>query len=158
MGLINNFYFKVRSRFSYSCPLIYNFCEKHKLFCKFIFAGCLSGGLDLLILFLLHGVFGLALVLSTSIAFIFSFLSSFTLQKVWTFRNFERDKVWRQLVIYFFDAFFGLNLNALLMHILVNRLGLWYILAQILVNLLIGLINFLVYHFIIFKKNHENTI
>jgi len=158
MRFINSFYFKIRNGFSCSCPVFYNFCEKRKSFFKFILAGCVSGGLDLIVLFLLYDVFDFGLVLSTSIAFIFSFISSFILQKIWTFRNLGQKKVLLQLATYFLNAFLCLNLNGFLMHFLVNKFGLWYLLAQLMVNFIIGFINFLVYKFIIFKKKkNENT-
>ncbi|MCX6797928.1 MAG: GtrA family protein, partial [Candidatus Falkowbacteria bacterium] len=115
-------------------------------------AGCFSGGTDLVALFVLHGLFKLELVFSTSVAFVLSFLISFTLQKFWTFRNNNQARLAHQLGLYILTAFIGLNINGASMHVLVNSLGVWYLLAQLIVNLFLGIINFVVYKFIIFKK------
>lgn len=152
MSLIDNLYFKFRNRFSFSCPVIYFFCEKRKSFIKFFLAGCFSGALDILFLFILHGLFQVKIVLATTLAFIFSFIISFFLQKRWTFRELDHKYTPRQAPVYLANTFLGLNLNGILMHLLVNRFGFWYILSQMAVNLTIGLYNFLVYKYLIFRK------
>jgi len=43
------------------------------------------------------------------------------------------------------------------MHLLVNRYQVWYLLAQIIVNLALAVSNFLVYKFIVFKINKDET-
>jgi putative flippase GtrA len=119
----------------------------------------LAGGTDLIFLFIFHGLLHINLVLSTSVAFILSFLVSFTLQKFWTFRNYSEDKVVHQLSLYVLNAFIGLNLNGTGMHLLVNKYAVWYMLAQIIVNLVLGVWNFFVYKFIVFNigKNEINS-
>ncbi len=153
MSLINDLYFKFRRFFSSRWPRLYDFCNRHKSVIKFFFAGCMAGGADLVFLFILHGLFRWGLVFSTSAAFILSFLISFTLQKFWTFRNFRQDKVVGQLCLYVLNAFIGLNLNGFFMHTLVARYAVWYLLAQLIVNVVIGVWNFLVYKFLIFRTD-----
>ncbi len=153
MPAINRLYFKFRHSFSRSCPRLYDVCNDHKSVVKFIFAGGMAAGTDLAFLFLFHGLLKWGLVVSTSAAFILSFLVSFTLQKFWTFRNSRQDKMVGQLFLYLLNAFIGLNLNGFFMHTLVNKYEVWYILAQIIVNLVIGVWNFLVYKFIVFKTD-----
>lgn len=152
MKLVDRAYFSFRNFFARYFPALYSFCETKKKMCKFIFSGTLTGFSDLLFLFLFHGVLDLGIIFSTSAAFVLSFSISFFLQKIWTFRNQDKDALIHQLSIYFFNAFLDLNINALMMHTLVNRFGVWYILAQLGVNALIGSLNFFVYKFIIFKK------
>ena len=152
MSIISDWYNKFRHYFFRRYPRSYTFCNNHKSLIKFIFAGGLSGGTDLLLLFIFHGLLGLDIVFSTSLAFILSFLISFSLQKFWTFRNYHRGKMIHQLFLYMSNAFLGLGLNAILMHLLVNKYNVWYILSQLVVNLAIGFWNFVVYRFIIFKN------
>lgn len=158
MPVINNLYFKFRSLFARYFPNAYSFCDTHKSVVKFFISGSFAGGSDLVFLYFFYGILGWGIVISTSVAFILSFVVSFTLQKFWTFRNYEQNQMASQLVLYLINAFIGLNLNGWLMHFLVNRFGVWYILAQIIVNLSIGFYNFLIYKFIIFKtdKNENN--
>lgn len=158
MPEINRLYFKFRNFLASRFPKVYCLCENRKSVVKFFIAGSLAGGTDLVLLFLFHGVFKWPLVLSTSLAFVFSFLVSFTLQKLWTFRNFNQDKVLGQFILYILNAFIGLNINGFLMYYLVNKFGIWYIFAQIVVSLTIGVYNFIVYKSIVFKigKNETN--
>ena len=157
MPVINNLYFRFRNFFSTRWPQVYSFCDQRKSFFKFLVAGCFSGGSDLVFLYILFGLFKVSIVLATSVAFILSFLVSFALQKFWTFRNYSQDKVAKQIFLYILFAFVGLNLNGVFMHILVNRYNVWYLLAQFMVNLVIGFLNFLTYKFIIFI-NPKNEI
>jgi len=152
MERINNLYFKIRNRFAFRLPAFYSFCDSRKSFLKFFLAGCFSGALDIFLLFIFHGIFKVEIVLSTSLAFMLAFLVSFFLQKRWTFRQFSHKHTGKQLPIYLANSFIGLNFNGLLMHLLVIRFGSWYILSQIIVNLLIGLYNFFVYKYLIFRK------
>lgn len=157
MPFISNYYLKFRNYFSVNFPKIYNFCDSRKSIIKFFIAGCFSGGADLILLFIFHGLLKMNIVLSTSLAFILSFLISFTLQKLWTFRNYSQNKIVHQLLVYVLNAFLGLYINGLLMHLLVNRYQVWYILAQIVVNLTIAVWNFIVYKFIVFKIGKNET-
>jgi putative flippase GtrA len=153
MSIINHLYYRVRILLASSYPHLFNFFEKRKAFVKFFIAGTFSGTVDLILLF----IFLWDIIFSTSAAFILTFLVSFSLQKLWTFRNYSRKRLPRQLTLYLAGAFLNLNLNALAMHFLVNNLGVWYLLAQFAVNLILGFLNFLNYKFIVFKKDcHEN--
>ena len=152
MEKINNLYFKIRNKFACNHPAFYFFCEKRKSFLKFFFTGFFITVLDIFFLFILHDLFSLTIILSTSLAFMLSFLFSFFLQKRWTFREFNNTHTGKQLPIYLANTFLGLNLNGLLMHFLVSRLSLWYIFSQLIVNAIIGLYNFVVYKYIIFRK------
>lgn len=151
MKALDRSYFIFRNFFARNFPALYSFCEARKKMCKFIFSGTLSGVSDIFSLFILHGVFKFGIIFSTSTAFILSFVISFSLQKIWTFRNQDKDRLIKQLSLYFSNAFLDLNINAFLMHVLVNRFGIWYIFSQLIANSLIGTLNFFVYKFLIFK-------
>lgn len=157
MPLIHAWYNRFRQYFSGNFPRAYVFCNNRKSVIKFFVAGCLAGGTDLIFLFLFHGLLGWHVVAATTMAFILSFLVSFTLQKFWTFRNYSQDKMFIQLTLYVLNVLLGLYLNGLFMHILVTDHNVWYLLAQIIVNLALGVWNFIVYKFIVFK-NETNEI
>lgn len=154
---INEWYFKFRNFLSRRLPKIYYFCNKRKAIIKFFISGAVAGTSDLILLFIFHGLLYWNIILSTSLAFILAFVVSFSLQKLWTFRNNDKKKTLRQFVLYFLTALINLNLNGFFMHILVNELGWWYLLSQLVINLLLGVINFLVYKFIIFKTKNETS-
>ncbi len=152
---ISKLYFKFRNYFSCHFPRLYRICDKYKILVKCSFSGVTVGLIDLTLLFILYHIFSWPLVVSTSIAFIFSFFLSFSLQKFWTFRNFNQSKTARQLILYFMNAFIGLNLNGFFMHLLVNQYHIWYLSAQIIVILVIGIYNFAIYNLVIFKKEKK---
>jgi putative flippase GtrA len=151
MPIIRTWYNQFRQYFSGQWPAAYNFCDQHKAIIKFVVAGCLAGGTDLVLLFIFHGLGQIDIVWSTSLAFILSFLISFSLQKFWTFRNYGPGQTWRQLLLYILNSFLGLYLNGLGMHLLVNEYLIWYLLAQIIVNLILAAWNFVIYKFVIFR-------
>jgi putative flippase GtrA len=155
MPVINRIYYYFRFLFSARFPKFFSFCEQRKSIVKFFIAGAFAGTVDLFALFVFHGLLAWNIVLSTSLAFLFSFMVSFSLQKLWTFRNYSHKRLPRQLVLYFGAAFISMNLNGLGMHILVNNLRVWYLLSQIIVNIFLGLINFFTYKFIVFRKTKD---
>lgn len=152
MPIINRIYYRFRLFFSARFPEIFAFCNRRKSIIKFFIAGAFAGTVDLIALFIFHGILKWGIVLSTSFAFIFSFMVSFSLQKLWTFRNYSHKRLPRQLVLYFSAAFVSMNLNGLGMHILVIDLNVWYLLSQVMVNIVLGVINFFTYKFIVFRK------
>lgn len=152
MPLINSLYKRLRVWLVAYWPKIYTLCNRRKSVVKFFFAGGTAAAVDLFFLFLFHGVFHWDLVLSTSLAFILSFIVSFTLQKFWTFRNYCQKKMPIQFILYIANAVIGLNINGFLMHTLVNNVGIWYLLSQVIVNVLIGFYNFFIYKFIVFRN------
>jgi putative flippase GtrA len=153
-----NLYRKVRLNFQSTLPAVYDFCSRHKSVVKFTIAGGLASVVDLILLYFFHDPLGLDIVVAATLAFILSFLISFSLQKFWTFRDYGRGRTAGQFLLYFVNAVIGLNLNGFLMHLLVNRYGVWYLLAQVIVIGAIGLGNFLVYKFIIFKKKYHEAV
>lgn len=151
MPLLNNLYFKFRRLLADRLPKFYFFCETKKSIIKFFLAGCFVSLNDLFFLFIFHGLFKIGIVISTSLAFILSFTVSFTLHKFWAFRNYNQGNAIGQIILYFLNAFLVLSVNGFLMHYFVNEIYIWYILSQIIVNLIIGIYNFIIYKFIIFK-------
>ena len=124
---------------------------KYKIYVKYVLAGGTAAATNLVALFALHGVLKLAIVPAASLAFCAAFFVSFCLQKFWTFRDPSR-RVLKQIFLYLVVGLFNLTLNAAAMYILVERLRIWYLLAQVLVGLVIAVESFLVYRALIFKK------
>lgn len=152
-----NIYNRIRDNFTHRCPGVYEFCKHRQHVIRFMIAGGLAGAVDLTLLFIFHGPLRINVVAATTLAFILSFLVSFTLQKFWTFKHQRGRKTGGQLFLYTLNTIIGLYLNGALMHWLVNREHVWYLLAQVLVGLTLATGNFLVYKFIVFK-HHEHEI
>lgn len=155
MPVLDNFYNHLNRTLKRCFPKIYCRYFEKTSFLKFSISGTMAGSIDLIFLFLFHGVFHLGVVISTSIAFLLSFLFSFYLQRVWTFEKKENKKVPRQLVLYMLNAFLSLNINGFGMHLLTNVFNVWYLLSQIIVNCSLGVLNFYIYKFIIFRSDDE---
>lgn len=158
MSLVNKFYNLIHGKFRAQWPQLYCYCEGRKSFLKFFLAGTLASLTDLVFLFLFHGLFGLTIVLATSLAFLISFAVSFSLQKRWTFHNHDKGRIPKQLVLYFLNAFLSLNMNGASMHWLVTGSHVPYLLAQIMVNLALGSLNFIIYKSIVFRNEQEDEI
>lgn len=155
MPLLENFYQKMCRILDNRCPKLYGRFFKGTSLIKFAISGGISGSVDLIFLFLFYGLCHWGVVLSTTTAFLFSFLISFYLQRVWTFDNKEKKKVPRQFVLYMLNAFLSLNVNGFSMHFLTITLGVWYLLSQLLVNAVLGTLNFFIFKFIIFRNDDE---
>lgn len=119
-------------------------------------AGIVAGMTQLTFLAFFYDLLDWPIVLSSSLAFVLSFLVSFSLQKTWTFRNFSQKKVIKQFSLYIVNAFISLNINGFFMHLLVEKYGILYLFSQILVNVCLGAYNFFFYRLIVFRdKKHE---
>ncbi|MCF7820458.1 MAG: GtrA family protein [Candidatus Pacebacteria bacterium] len=126
--------------------------KKHwlKLSIKYITAGASATLVHVLVVFLLFDVFNWTIFISTSLAFVLAFSVSFSLQKFWTFRNLKK-KYLTQLLAYFVLNLFNFFINGFLMVVFVEYWGIFYLLSQIIVSLIIAVNSFLVYKFVIFK-------
>jgi len=128
----------------------------YTVYLKRIIRFCISGSTaflaNLILLWFFYGLLKVDLIISTTIAVVLSFIVSFCLQKFWTFKENTRRKIPKQVLLYVGVALLNLAINNPSMLYLVNVLGVWYLLAQTIVNFLVGFINYLIYHFIIFKK------
>jgi len=120
---------------------------------KFLISGGVVAVTELALLYLFTDIVGIWYLFSLVLAFTISFFVSFTLQKFWTFEDKEKGTLRLQLSVYLFVALADLAINAILLYVLVEFFGIWYLWAQVPVYGVIALLNFLIYKFIIFKKS-----
>ncbi len=85
---------------------------------------------------------------SSVCAFVLSQFASFLLNKLWTFESRTLDGAHRQLVYHFTIALINLGINTVLVYFFVEKLGLWYVLAQALASLLIAFESYFAYRWI----------
>ncbi len=155
MPVLDNFYSKLSNIIKRICPRLYcRYLEKTSLI-KFSISGLVAGGVDLILLALFYGLFNWGIVVSSSLAFLLSFLFSFYLQLNWTFEKKENRRVSRRLTLYMLNAFLSLNINGFAMHLLTKTFVIWYLLSQVIVNMTLGLLNFFINKFIIFREDDE---
>ena len=130
---------------------------KKKLYIKYIIAGGTATVVDLIILFLLTEIIGLWYLISAVIAFIVAFFVSFFLQKFWTFRDNNKEKIFKQMGMYLSVGLMNLIINTIGMYVLVDKFDLMYMIAQIIMICLVAISSFLIYRYIIFKKDNFQT-
>jgi len=130
--------------------------NKYKMYVKFIISGGSAALTHLIILATLTEVFQIYYLISAGIGYFFSFAVSFSLQKFWTFRDKNRDRLPRQALMFFAVTITGLFINTGMMYALVEWVGIHYLISQIITGGTIAVINFMVYRLIIFKKNEQN--
>jgi putative flippase GtrA len=119
---------------------------------RFLVAGGTATAFNLVFLYFLTDILGIWYLASTTIAFIFTFFLSFTLQKFFAFQDNASSKILRQMPLYLLIAVGNLLINALLMYGLVGYLDMYYLLAQIITSALISIESFFVYRHIIFRE------
>jgi len=112
---------------------------------RYIISGGSGAVVNLGTLYALTHIVGVWYLTASVIAFILSFVVSFTLQRIWTFDIRTRDGIARHGVLYLFVALGNLLFNTAFVYLLVEYLQVWYLLAQLLSGMLIALVSFFVY-------------
>ena len=118
---------------------------------KYIISGGCATLANLVVLYSLTELFGVWYVTSVVVAFVFSFFTSFFLQKLWTFGNRDISTIHRQIARLLGTTFISLAINVIGVYILVAEVETWYMLAQTIMLVLIATGNFFVYKHLIFR-------
>lgn len=123
--------------------------ERHKIF-RYVISGLAAAVVNIFIIYAATDWLGIWYLASSVLAFLGAICVSFTLQKFWTFKNNSTSDVHRQMLMYVIFALFTICFNTLLVYLEVQYLGVHYVLAQIISNAILALINFFVYKKIVF--------
>ncbi|MEA1962813.1 MAG: GtrA family protein [Patescibacteria group bacterium] len=124
---------------------------KYKIYIKYIISGCTGALVNLATLFILTEFAHIYYLLSAIIAFFVSLAVGFNLQKKWTFRD-NNKKVFKQAVFYFVITGANLLINTALLYFLVEKLEIWYMLAQVVIYGSLSIFSFVLYKFLVFRK------
>ena len=124
---------------------------------RYLISGVTAAAVHLFLVFSLTDIFGIWYITSAVISFVVSLAVSFSLQKFWTFRDARIHVAPRQMAQYFVFAVVMLVLDAALLYVAVEFLGIWYLLAQIFIFGGIAGISFLVYNHYIFKRTNNDA-
>lgn len=120
------------------------------MYVKYLIAGSTAAGVNLLSILLFVEVLGTYYLLGSALAFILGFITSFILQKFFTFGDTTLHVVHRQLALYFGIALGNLGLNTILVFVFVEFLGVWYFLSQMVASVLIAVASFYLYKRFVF--------
>lgn len=119
---------------------------------RYILSGLIASGVMFLSLVFLREILHIWYLYSSSLAFVMAFVTSFLLQKFWTFKNNTTVQVPRQLTLFLVVSLIGLGVNGLGMFILVDKIGIWYLVSQIIMTTLIAASSFFSYRMIFLTK------
>lgn len=125
---------------------------KRNILLRYFTSGITSAGTQIGLLYIFTDIVGLWYIYSSILAFAVAVVTSFILQKFWTFNNKEIKRAHRQFLGYLIIAILGVIANTAFMYLFVDIFGIWYILAQIITGGIIMFFNFLMYKFFIFNK------
>src|SRR3989338_4767276 len=81
-------------------PVVSKLLNRHKPGVKYLFAGGTAAAVNLMLLYVLTDIIGVWYLTSSVVAFIASFITSFVLQKFWTFRDPGLGRIKKQFAIY----------------------------------------------------------
>jgi len=105
---------------------------------RYVFFGSLAVLLHLIVLTVLHQVFGVASVLATSVGFVCGVFANYFMQREFTFRSSARHQ--RAFPLFVLSALVGLAVNAFLFGLF--NLVMHFLPAQIIVSLLVFGMNY----------------
>ena len=132
--------------------LLYTATSRYGRILRFIVSGGAGAVVNLTVLFVLVHYLGMYPVLASGGSFIAAFFVSFTLQKLWTYRNFDRENAGGQMIIYFVIQLINLGINTALMYFFVEFTTLHYLVAQIVTSGVIAVESFFLYKHMVFIK------
>lgn len=116
---------------------------------KFIFTGGTAAGVEYIVFLGLHFFLGPSWIfLSQTISFLCGFLVSFLLNRSWVFSNKTNTRL--QLVKYTILACFNLVLTNGILWILVDKIGVHYLVAKIIVMAMVATWNYFFFSRLIF--------
>ena len=124
---------------------------------KFVVTGGLAAAVTLSTFVILTELCRLWYLAASILSYIASFFVNFFLQKFWTFHNTDKTRTNIQMLLFTFNSFINLALNAGFMYGLVDVLGTHHIFAQVLVIGSLAVMNYMLYWLVIFRQSAGNT-
>ena len=122
---------------------------------------CISGGTAALVmllgLYLLHGVLGLPYLVASVISFVAAVTVNFLLQRQFVFSRTDGGAVRTQALLFLGVNLVALMVNTALLYAFVEWAHLYYLLAQLLAQVIIAAGSFLTYSFI-FRRGQNPQV
>lgn len=150
--MIEAHYQKFVSIFAKKFPKIFSLVFPCRKILKYLIAGGLATLTTLFSLYLFTEFLGVWYVISSIIASALGIAVSFFFQKFWTFRDQDLSRIKSQAFFYTVVMSINVAVNASGIFLLVHYLGLYYLLAQIIISAVIAITSFFIYGKLIFKK------
>jgi putative flippase GtrA len=106
-----------------------------RIFWRFAFSGGIATLTDIILLYILTEYLNIWYLVSSVFSFLVGSLTHFTISRYWVFQNLEKS-YWRQYASFFLIHLGGLIINVLGLYLLVEFVGIYYIIAKLLVVVL----------------------
>lgn len=131
--------------------------ETHYQIFKYVFVGSVVVAVNVSVLYSLTEFLHIYYLVSAVLSFCVAFLVSFFLQKFFTFRDASTSRVATQMAHYLLLQLAYICVNAVLLYVLVEFLGLWYILAELIIALCLAVATFIISRRFIFVRQTSGT-
>lgn len=119
---------------------------------RFTIVGGLGFLINLTVLYVVHGAFGLPVGISQLIGAETAILSNFYLHSIWTYKGAAEKPLGKRLAQFHASAWVGSGITSVIMIVAVKQLGVFYPLALVIGSLGGLLWNYLWTKYVIFKK------
>ena len=107
-------------------------------------------------LFLLTDVCGIHYLLSATISFILGLITNYLLSISWVFNNHTMGNRWAEFLVFAIIGVIGLGLNALIMYVCTDKMGIHYMVSKIISTVIVFFWNFFARKIVLFKKNNNH--
>jgi putative flippase GtrA len=124
---------------------------------RFIISGGTGAAVNLSVLAVLVEYFGWYAVYGSIGSFVCAFFVSFSLQKLWTYKNYNKEAAGMQMAIYLGIQLVNLGINTGLMYFFIEYTPLHYLAAQIITLGLIAVESYFLYTHVVFKEQNSKT-
>lgn len=118
--------------------------EKQKFFeiIRFCLGGIIGVSVYYIILYTLTEYAGVWYLFSSIIAYVFNYISNFFIQKFWTFKNKNTQKIPKQIFLYFVIAGVFFISNTMLLYIFVEYGKISYMHSQIILTIILSIASY----------------
>ena len=118
---------------------------------RYGFVGGAAFLVDYSVLVLLTEVFGMHYLLSATISFILGLITNYLLSVVWVFNNRTLGNRWAEFTVFAIIGVIGLGLNALIMYVCTDKMGIHYMISKIISTVIVFFWNFFARKIVLFK-------
>lgn len=121
-----------------------NYVRKiYREFFKYALVGVTGTVINLLFLYIFTSVLGIYYLLSATFSFIIAVTNNYFLNKVWTFGEKIRHKVFTKWGKFLAISIIGLGVNLIFLFFFTSVLGIYYLVSQVFAIILATIVNFL---------------
>lgn len=115
-------------------------------FLKYSIVGATGTGVDLLVLYVLVGIYSYAVIPSAIISFTLAATNNFIFNQIWTFKHTQQNELEKKYHVTYLKfmiiSIIGLCFTVILMYLFHTVLFIWYILAKIMTSVVVLLWNY----------------